>query len=253
MKCIRGIEKQETNEPINTLQLVVVQFHWQLPCRFASHAHTADLNYVPFALPRHSLGSCCKDCLCCCVQAMFLSQTERFVGRCRKDRSFERPQEFGEGRGVGPAGSMAPENTTQYLMDKAFSDLLSDCGTETFSSANLHDAIDFSRAHSCQPCNLQTRCPSCRRSLRIQLCPLEAVRFAQSTVVQWFLCSTNVYKNIAGVSCTCEHVSWNSERDFTHVRSPVAALHSWGQRSEVGFTHMAVNEGLCLAPGRSSL
>ncbi|KAJ8387021.1 hypothetical protein AAFF_G00161980 [Aldrovandia affinis] len=54
---------------------------------------------------------------------------QRFVGRCHKDRSFERPVKFRVGHGgTLPNGSMAPDNTTQYLMNIAFRDLLSDCG-----------------------------------------------------------------------------------------------------------------------------
>lgn len=69
---------------------------------------------------------------------------QRFVGCCHKDRSFERPREIRVGPGAVPVGSMAPENTTQYLMDNAFRDLLNDCGNQTFPSADCHDAIDLS-------------------------------------------------------------------------------------------------------------
>lgn len=69
---------------------------------------------------------------------------QRFVGCCRKDRSFDQPQEFRVGLGVAPPGSMAPQNTTQYLMDNVFKDLLNDCCGETLFGANLHDAIDLS-------------------------------------------------------------------------------------------------------------
>lgn len=69
---------------------------------------------------------------------------QRFVGRCHRDRSFDRPVKLQEGHGTIPSGSMAPDNTTQYLMNIAFQDLLSDCGDYRVSTANTRSAIDLS-------------------------------------------------------------------------------------------------------------
>ncbi|KAJ8249624.1 hypothetical protein COCON_G00228400 [Conger conger] len=43
-----------------------------------------------------------------------------------------------------------------------------------FSAMQLVQTV--ARGRSCQPCIRRLGCPSCRRSLRTQLCPLEAVR-----------------------------------------------------------------------------